>query len=314
MYLKTQYNSFRCKAYTFALLGLADIADHFEKMGKVMDESVNISAGFDRFLGISKTILLICFVLSQTSCANHFKQFYHPYPQIDIRTVVACGSDPAVSTIKEEFSKSVIFKLAMKGYMPIGYSSFSSTNNETKENLLEHARDINACLVLVHTEYGGTVHGVYPIFDYQPPERYRTSFSGTHGNMSFSGQAITQAGSGSITTTWIPYTKEKTNYYVCYFAKARQPILGALSIVLPDDIRKSLQRNTGAFVLGVREGSPAFTADIMPGDVIIKTNNSLINSPNDLKAFNVSHQGEDINITILREGKEIVRHVKLNTL
>ena len=57
-------------------------------------------------------------------------------------------------------------------------------------------------------------------------------------------------------------------------------------------------------VAQVNEGYPAAEAGIEPGDVIVKMGNKKINIFREISTYNQFHQGETVDVTYLRDGKE----------
>lgn len=56
-----------------------------------------------------------------------------------------------------------------------------------------------------------------------------------------------------------------------YFVRSTRKLkFGLHSIDLPQDLRSSLERNTGVLIDIVFEDTPAFSANILPGDVLVE--------------------------------------------
>lgn len=73
-----------------------------------------------------------------------------------------------------------------------------------------------------------------------------------------------------------------------------------------------LKDKKGAFVHSVESGLPAADAGLKPGDVIIKVNGVAVEDDNELK-FKIADvpPGEKVDLTILRDGKELTMSVKV---
>lgn len=75
-----------------------------------------------------------------------------------------------------------------------------------------------------------------------------------------------------------------------------------------------LQINSGALVINVENNSSAEQAGIKAGDIITKLNDEIITSAQELRnKVGVLRVGEEIKITLLREGKNIEKTVKIGT-
>ena len=76
--------------------------------------------------------------------------------------------------------------------------------------------------------------------------------------------------------------------------------LGLYVMLVPPELRASLKRNTGAYVKSVADRSPAFFANILPGDVIVRTGSMEVRTPEDLNGLKPGDE-----LVVLRDGKEI---------
>ena len=87
----------------------------------------------------------------------------------------------------------------------------------------------------------------------------------------YSGQSTIMTPGGS-TTHYVPYAISRNDAEASFWARQdpRGIRLGVLFEPLPDALRTRLERNTGVLTTGVIKGSPAFNANILPGDVILK--------------------------------------------
>ena len=65
-------------------------------------------------------------------------------------------------------------------------------------------------------------------------------------------------------------------------------------------------------MIGVVKGSPAFSADIIRGDIIKKVNNIEIVDLKQYYQTMLSNANKKITMTLLRDGKEVTKEVKLN--
>jgi len=81
------------------------------------------------------------------------------------------------------------------------------------------------------------------------------------------------------------------------------PIFGALPQALPAEIRQQLERNTGVIVWVVRNGSPAYNANILEGDVILKMNGEDVLSVADYVQRYIKLAGQKVELEIWRNGQ-----------
>ena len=80
---------------------------------------------------------------------------------------------------------------------------------------------------------------------------------------------------------------------------------------LSDPERQELQRNRGVCVTIVVDGSPAYDSDILPGDVIVAVDGVTVDGVAGLRDAIAVHQGQSINVAILRQGKSLSKSVTL---
>jgi len=89
-------------------------------------------------------------------------------------------------------------------------------------------------------------------------------------------------------------------------------VFGVLAQPLPSEVRQKLERNTGILAAIVTAESPAFNANILEGDVIVKINDEDINSVADFFQKIPKFAGQKVNIEIWRNGEFKTIPVQLN--
>jgi hypothetical protein len=254
------------------------------------------------FLMSRITIIIACILL--TSCASGYQQFYKPY--VDARTLpdvkmLGEGEEPNIFTTNDLDRDA---KIAIsRGYRPIGTSSFNGKLG-SKQEVIDQAKEIGAVLVLVNAKFAGTRTTTSPLFLPNNQTTYNSgSVYGTYGSANYTGTSTT------YDTTVIPITTHQQRYdqTALYFVKSsKRPKFGLFLIDLSPELRLKYERNTGAIVNIVAEDSPAFKANVLPGDVLIELNGNPITnakhakelmestSPNDGKcSLKVIHNGTE---------------------
>src|SRR5581483_5833152 len=101
------------------------------------------------------------------------------------------------------------------------------------------------------------------------------------------------------------------------FGELRRGWLGVRIQSVTDEIAESLNIKParGALVAGVDDKGPAKPADIQPGDVIITFDGKDIKEPKDLsRVVADTPVGRDVEVVIVRKGKEETKIVKLGRL
>ena len=110
-------------------------------------------------------------------------------------------------------------------------------------------------------------------------------------------------------TSVVPFVVNNRRYdqVAVYFAQSNvKPKVGIFFNDLTDKERKEYGQNTGVVIQTVIENSPAFLANIVNGDLILKFDNrDVVNSNNLIKLIGDKKLGEKISFTLLRNGKMI---------
>lgn len=286
-----------------------------------------------------------CFItLAGCATSNPINSYYVSYvPDVTPEVAELILEPPSKSPRVISSSNFVddIISLRKEGYIAIGASEFTWSRVPTEAQILKKASEVRADMVLYSSKYDHTETGVTTALGVIPGTSSTTTTSGhasAYGSGSYSASAYGSGGYaygtgsysgsahgsyyGSTTTTTdpqlytynVPYTAHVYYYGIVFFRKAKPPILGAHNVVLDDETRKSLGRNTGAKVTVVVNNSPAFVSNIMPNDVITQIGQYAVNSPDDLGAALGALAGTNTSLTYIRGGTEYTVGVKLNPM
>jgi len=236
---------------------------------------------------------LIALLAALTGCANPYAQFFNPAPSAvpatNVDTVAAAA--PSIYNYSAD-PKNDNQAMIENGYAYAGTSSFNTGQRVSKAQLLDQAKKVGAAAILVKSQYTNSVSGTVPFSVYHPGEMvtsntngsfnaYNNSGGSAYGN--YNGTTTTQL-PGQTTTPYIPYTVNRFDYVATYWVKIKKFRLGVYPADLPQDVRRKLQRNTGVVVNAVVRGTPAFSANLLQGDVILGCNGTdVIDAPSFLK-------------------------------
>jgi hypothetical protein len=227
-----------------------------------------------------------------------------------------------VQTTLGEQSKKDARNLMEQGYVMVGEVDFSGPA-VTQSELVQQAKKSGADIVLFTVDFMGTQEGVRPLITYQPGQTSTTSEFGTvnanaygsggyaSGFGTYSGTATTTS-SGTFNTQYVPYQYNVYQSTAAFFRRMKPTLLGARLTPIPDNLRQSLQRNTGAYVDMVIQDSPAFRANILEGDIIIQIADKPVAMPQDLIGILPQYAGQKVPMKVLRSGKELDIDVQLN--
>ena len=272
-----------------------------------------------------KVSALLLAILLLPGCVNGFEKFYTPDPNAElVKKSTVFLPPPATPQIfaHSDDVRADAKRLAEDGYVFLGSSSFYGPANRSNQGqAVEQGKKVGAALVLFKTAYKDTLSGVMPYSVANPPVVSTVNTYGTVNAYGSGGYATGNYNStGTITTPGgystyaIPYNVSRNDFYASYWAK-RDPSktrLGLLCAPLTDELRKKLERNTGAVVVLVMRGTPAFRANFLEGDVLLKIGGQDIVDAQDYTAQLPQFAGKTVDIDLLRGDQPRTISVTLN--
>ena len=186
------------------------------------------------------------------------------------------------------------------------------------------AKKVGADLVLYSSAYLGSQQVAESFLEYHPGETSTTTSSGTvnanaygsggyaYGTGNYYGTSTTTS-PGTFSTQVVPVTVQTYRYDAAFFRRAKSPpISGIIPQPLSPELRDKLQRNTGIVAWVIRNDSPAFGANILENDVIVKVNGEDVISVNDYLAKMKKFAGQKVDFAILRDGDPKTISIRLN--
>lgn len=250
------------------------------------------------------------------SCASGFEKFYTPAPNAQaILTSPVTLPPPKTPQVFGHSSdvKADAKRMAEDGYVYIGSSSFYGPANRSNERqAIAQGEKVGAAVVLFKTDYMDTQSGVIPYTVANPPVVSTVNTSGTintygsggygSGNYNSTGTITTP---GGYSTYAIPYTVNRNTFFASYWAKqdVSKIRLGVRYSPLTDDLRQQLERNTGVVVQIVVRGTPAFRANILEGDVLLKMGGADIVDVPGFTSQGAQFAGQTVAIELIRGGQ-----------
>lgn len=246
-------------------------------------------------------------------CANPYAQFYTDQTGgVDLSTAETVILSNAPPTVYAGSDPKVDYQTMLQnGYGMVGYSYFNAAQ-ASESQLLAQARKVRAEMVLTYSEYTNTVSGAVPL-TLPNTQTSHTTMSGTAygsgGYATMNGTATTTATGTS--TTYIPYNTNRYDFGASYWVKLKPMSLGVYVEELTPETRRAIGSNKGAFVTTVVNDSPAFMADIFPGDIVRRFNGEEVINQQDLINRISTSAGTTIELVLLRDGDEITKMVAL---
>lgn len=265
------------------------------------------------------SLLRLCAAISLfgliCGCASGYKTNYQSLgtPGIDVIPTAKSGESPRVEHTPAASSGEVLATYYKKGYVGIGYSAFTSAQVESDTSALAQAKDVGADLVVIFTpRYAGSTSLALPTTTPTTTTSTTTGTATAYG----SGGSATAFGTATTTTygqntSYIPVTMSFTSYAAIYFVKVRFTF-GAYFRELTDSERKTLQSNHGAVVDFVADDSPAFSADVLSGDIITAVDGAQFQNIRSLLETFQTRRGQRVALTIVRGSQVLTKDVALS--
>lgn len=255
------------------------------------------------------TFLLLLAALL-TGCANGYSQFYRPNPGLANFTVpiMPFSGEPRLSASSGDPSRDVR-DMYEQGYALAGVSDFVGPA-ANQSGAVSQAKKVGAAVVLLSSKYQNTVTGAMPL----TLPTATTSFSSGTANAYGSGGFATGNYSGTTTTygtqtTYIPYSVDKYDQVALYFVPLERKGFGVLVNSLTDEQRHDLGTNQAVEIIAVRTESPAFRADILPGDMLVLVGSTPTFDPQAAAHALANTAGTDVDVTLIRGGQRITKTV-----
>jgi hypothetical protein len=250
-------------------------------------------------------------------CANGYQQFY---------TDLMRGQSIALSKyLIANFEQPQVFRgtdpdvdavaMAENGYWLIGYSNFNGPISSQNDPAAQ-ARAVHAAVVLVYGKFSHSVAGSIPYTVYTPGTVVTTNSNGsiydsTGGSANYSGTTYTYL-PGYSTTYQSPYRIDRYDQAASFWVKTKRQRLGIIQRDLTEEQRQRYQRNRGIVAFAVVKGSPAFMADILRGDVVIRIgSDDVIDAATYIPLID-KYQGQDVDVVWLRAGEQHSKIIHIN--
>lgn len=268
-------------------------------------------------LKISNVLGSIVLALILYSCASGYKTFYKPTRGLSPEVVATRRVAPPPATPIVEYTQPgnphvILDAYAKRGYVMIGNSMFNSGKTESEDSAIRQAQEVAADLVLIlNPKYTGSVTSSVPITTPTTTTSHSTGTATAYGPRG----TATAYGSGTTTThgtttNYVPITVHRTDFGAVYFVKQKFN-LGILLRELSDSERQDLQSNKGVAVKVVVDGTPAFNADILIGDIITMIDGAVVTNAQSFIQLLRERKGKRIKLSIIRRNQRIEKEIQL---
>lgn len=257
-------------------------------------------------------ILAVLLALTLSACANPYSQFYRP--TLDAKTMPSYipASGPLKIYTTNDFPKDVD-ALMRKGYIPVGNASFNAASNKvTESQLRDQAAKVSAQVVLISSHYTHTVTGAMPLVLPNNTTSYSSGTATAYGP----GGGMVNAYGNSTTTTYgtqtmiVPYSVSRSDFGAVFFVKTRTRA-GIITVPLDDVTHKRLGTNSGVLARVIVDGSPAFNADIFPGDIVLAVGSEKVQSPEQYTQLLNQYEGQSVTFHLDRDGQAVEKTFRI---
>ena len=232
-----------------------------------------------------------------------YSQFYKPVADpkaVPSAELLKEGQEPEV--LYTDNLQRDLLTLRSRRYVPVGYAAFNGARGQEWQ-ITSQAKKVGATVVLVQAKYTGTQHSTTPLL---LPNSQTTYHSGTiygdAGYGSYTGASTTYGQTVVPITTY----QDRFDQQAVFMVKSNRSYrIGVHLSRLTPELRKQYQRNTGAVIDFVIEDTPAYYANLLPGDILIEVNHQSFTSKDDLNQMVAAIPSGAINVifTLLRNGE-----------
>lgn len=252
-----------------------------------------------------RNLIILLMMLSFYGCAqNSYENFYQSFwDGKTLPSTESLGPDEQPKVLSSADLHRDIQILRAKKYLVLGYSSFNGGYEDTR-NAVEQAKKIGASVVLINSKFTNTQTTTSALL---VPTSQTTQHSGTISTLGGSG--IYTGTSTTYGSTVMPFTISQQRYdqTAFYLAKRKDKFKFGLELFdLSPELRRELERNTGALIEIVIEDSPAFYSNVIAGDVLIDVDGVPVrNSAHAAKLMQgVGDERFSSELTVIRNGEE----------
>jgi len=251
-------------------------------------------------------------ILVTAGCKNGYEKFYQPFnvpPPPAVQPVDFNGEPRIVASSGNLVDDTRRFY--EDGYGPVGQSSFVGPV-ENQAGAIAQAKKLGAAFAVVWSKYQSTASGAVPFTTTTPQTTYTSGTMSAYGaggtvNGNYSGTSTTY----NSQTTMIPYSVDRYDQVAVYFKPLERRGFGASMGSLSPQQRQQIGTNKGVLVLAVRKGSPAFMADILPGDIVLSINEQAVFDVPSSVAATIAARGGTANVLLIRNGGQVTKAVPI---
>lgn len=233
------------------------------------------------FLSFIMAIAILLFGCAGSAFKQHYESHSERQPS-DAKSRLLPPPEGEARLLSSEDIRADAVRLMENGYLLLGRSKFVSKQIDPG-SALKLAKEVGASVILVSEQYTNTVEDIVPVTEWIPAKQdtiVKTVVisDGRNNGRKVIRQAVVETTEGEFQTTYVPQSTDYYEYAATFWAKSKPPVFGVMVRPTDEETRQRLQSNHGLMVVAVIRDSPAFLADILRGDVIMKYANQDITS------------------------------------
>jgi S1-C subfamily serine protease len=246
---------------------------------------------------------LSCFAIA--GCASDYSLFYTRLPTMASQTKPYEGEPIVVASTGDP--RADVDAMFTRGFGPIGFSAFNGPVRNLS-GAIAQAKTIKAEYVVVSRKYAQTVQSAIAMTTLAPRTTYTNGFvNAGYASGTFSGMST----SFGLQTSYMPFSVAQYEQTALFFGPFAKRGLGILMAEISSQDAQRLGTQKGVIVAAVRRGSPAFEADMLPGDVVSQIDGQPVYDPAGATAAIHNVNGSDMAVTLVRDGHIIQKIVHL---
>lgn len=245
-----------------------------------------------------KKILIALLPLFLTGClSSGFTKFYHgkTLEEAQACSYLEPNQQAVVRSMPDRPLDEVLDLMYTEGFVITGYASWEGPYDDGDKEALAQAKKVGAALVLWRADYSHTKHGSSTYTTYTPGKTIYTGNS-----------TVYIPGTSSTHTT--PYSVDRYSYDAIFFGKLTNDrnTFRARIAEPPISFFRIMDNRIGGLVTAVMKDSTVYDANIFPGDIILKINDTPFT--HEIPAISLMQAGNNV-LTIWRDGKEITKTI-----
>lgn len=232
-------------------------------------------------------------------CSNAYKENFVPISSLSWYQPITPmqGQDsPKLIKINDKVDLAVWLE---KGYFLLGYSHFYDYS-EDDSSAKNFAQELNADLLILSRQYVGEVQKLETVFT--------DDFCGFSHVRSHRGHYVVVPHYHTHAQT-IPRTYNLFNTYAFYLCKGSADCIGLFLREMTSSEKQKTETNRGVVVVATVNSSPAYRAELLPNDIILRCNDKQFSSKNEF-ITQLSHPGT-YHLQIWRNNKIVLKTIQI---